>query len=535
GACISIPGPTLKVLTDNINGTLSKTTLIFTGRSFGYIVGSIIGGVLFDCFNQLLLLALSMFCSAIPSFLIPSCTHLAPLAFLISLQGVSMGFLDAGGNVVCINVWGTKSASAIQSIHFTFGFGAFIAPLIAKPFLSSATTSTNSSLSSLTSPSLLSSTSTLSPSISMLKKSPPDLNISTHNNNKILFSKFEEFACWCSIKCPYWTISFYLTLVGIFIFSLYLYPYISSKSQSLQSTHHAEDDATVYKPVSMKIELTLLFMLSTFFFCYVGMEVSYGGLVASYSTRTLKFSQQNAALVTSLFWSTFSLGRLLSIFIANYIKPSVMIVGNLILTLIPLVLLTVSHYLLLQNATEILYAGSACLGLGMSSIFPAGVSWVGNYIKLTGKYASIFVVGSAIGEMVLPILGAHLMLVNDIYLIYMLLAISIFSLILFIIMAKIAQVISRLDGRRYVGVKLGEEVVSLTNLTNNDEDGDEENDEDSDLFDVVKDDKRLLIHQGNNGNKHVKFDLNMTTSGFSTNPHHNAKSILKAKDIMKND
>ena len=37
---------------------------------------------------------------------------------------------------MCLELWGQQSAPYMQALHFSFGLGAFIAPLIAAPFLS---------------------------------------------------------------------------------------------------------------------------------------------------------------------------------------------------------------------------------------------------------------------------------------------------------------------------------------------------------------------------------------------------------------
>jgi hypothetical protein len=45
-------------------------------------------------------------------------------------------FIYLGGNVLCLDAWrGFDSGPFLHSIHFTFGIGAFIAPVIAEPFL----------------------------------------------------------------------------------------------------------------------------------------------------------------------------------------------------------------------------------------------------------------------------------------------------------------------------------------------------------------------------------------------------------------
>ncbi|UYV65752.1 KIAA1919 [Cordylochernes scorpioides] len=45
-------------------------------------------------------------------------------------------FVCPGGNVWCLDLWGKKSAPVMQALHFFFALGAFVAPLVAEPFLS---------------------------------------------------------------------------------------------------------------------------------------------------------------------------------------------------------------------------------------------------------------------------------------------------------------------------------------------------------------------------------------------------------------
>ena len=40
-----------------------------------------------------------------------------------------------GGNVLCLDLWGRNSGPFMQALHFSFGLGAFVAPLLAAPFL----------------------------------------------------------------------------------------------------------------------------------------------------------------------------------------------------------------------------------------------------------------------------------------------------------------------------------------------------------------------------------------------------------------
>ena len=54
-----------------------------------------------------------------------------------------------GGNVYMLELWKGKSPPYMQLVHFMFGFGACIAPLIAEPFIKSNTHQANSMFSAL--------------------------------------------------------------------------------------------------------------------------------------------------------------------------------------------------------------------------------------------------------------------------------------------------------------------------------------------------------------------------------------------------
>ena len=55
-----------------------------------------------------------------------------------TLTSFVSGALDAGGNVLCLDTWQNDDAGPwMNSIHFSFAIGVFIAPLVSMPFLGS--------------------------------------------------------------------------------------------------------------------------------------------------------------------------------------------------------------------------------------------------------------------------------------------------------------------------------------------------------------------------------------------------------------
>ena len=52
-------------------------------------------------------------------------------------------FNFSGGNIFCVKLWGRRNAQYLQTLHFAFAVGAFLAPVLAKPFLSNENLFTN--------------------------------------------------------------------------------------------------------------------------------------------------------------------------------------------------------------------------------------------------------------------------------------------------------------------------------------------------------------------------------------------------------
>lgn len=56
GMSIAVLGPTFQNLAQNVRRNVSDIYFVFVGRSLGYLGGSVLGGLLFDCLNAHLLL-----------------------------------------------------------------------------------------------------------------------------------------------------------------------------------------------------------------------------------------------------------------------------------------------------------------------------------------------------------------------------------------------------------------------------------------------------------------------------------------------
>ena len=138
-----------------------------------------------------------------------------------------------------------------------------------------------------------------------------------------------------------------------------------------------------------------------FFMLYVGTEVSFGGYLYSHTVKScdLQFSQHDGALITSVFWGMFSVGRFIAIPLSTRISPRTMVIKDLIGSLTAAVLM----FALKHNPT-VLWLGAGLFGLSMASVFPSGYHYVETCMSLSNAATSLLVVGSALGEMLIPLL-----------------------------------------------------------------------------------------------------------------------------------
>ena len=180
----------------------------------------------------------------------------------------------------------------------------------------------------------------------------------------------------------------------------------------------------------------ILIMLFVFYFLYVGMEVTYGAFLMAFCVDYLQWDKTKGVLMTSVFWGSFAIGRGLAIPLAKCLNPPVMLIADLILCCLSLTGLLMG----LESNETILWFCTAVLGLGLSSVFPTGITWAERYMHVTGKATAVFVVGSALGEMAMPALVGWLFEVkNPMWLVKILLACALLSVVLYIFMQNLAS------------------------------------------------------------------------------------------------
>ena len=123
-------GPTLPGLANNTGSQLSHISLLFVARSSGYLAGSLLGGRLYDRITGHPVMSGSLLLMAAMMGTAPLLTRLGVLACAIFALGMAEGALDVGGNTLLVWVHQEKVGPFMNGLHFFFGVGAFLSPLI---------------------------------------------------------------------------------------------------------------------------------------------------------------------------------------------------------------------------------------------------------------------------------------------------------------------------------------------------------------------------------------------------------------------
>jgi FHS family Na+ dependent glucose MFS transporter 1 len=129
----------------------------------------------------------------------------------------------------------------------------------------------------------------------------------------------------------------------------------------------------------------------------VGGESGYGAWIYTYAF-TLKFGTEvTAAYLTSAFWGSFTLGRLLGIWVSTRARP---------ITILALdfagCIASVGLILLFQESVVLLWIGTILFGISQASIFPTFLTLAEERMHITGTIAGLFLVGAGAGGMILP-------------------------------------------------------------------------------------------------------------------------------------
>jgi fucose permease len=123
-------GPTLLGLSKQTGSELSQISFLFTARAFGYLVGSFVGGRLYDRLPGHRTMAGALLVVAGMLALVPTLPLLWLLTAVLLAIGFMEGVVDVGGNTLIVWVHRDRVAPYMNGLHLFYAIGAFLSPLI---------------------------------------------------------------------------------------------------------------------------------------------------------------------------------------------------------------------------------------------------------------------------------------------------------------------------------------------------------------------------------------------------------------------
>lgn len=283
--------------------------------------------------------------------------------------------LIAGANIWIINLWGKKNGPMLQIYHFAFGLGGLLSPIVAEPFLS------------------------VYRGAAELAEIAEDVTDSPLNATAV-FRKSR-------IEIPYGMIAF--IHFALFVSMLVLYKIDPRDSKPPPEV--LKDDVTASKPK----RYTLLMCLSFYLMVYVALESSLGQMLATFAVKSkLQFSKSHASYLSSLFWTTFTISRVVSAFWAMKSTPKHMMFTEHAMTIVAL---GTFLYFGETNSTMV-WVCAAMVGIGAAGMFATAITWVVEFMPLTNRMMSISTVFSGSGGAAPPFIVGRFIDENPMALIY---------------------------------------------------------------------------------------------------------------------
>ncbi|KAK3108940.1 hypothetical protein FSP39_019298 [Pinctada imbricata] len=295
--------------------------------------------------------------------------------FLFVMQGTFEGVINIAGQKLILELWREKASSPMHALHFGFGIGSFIVPLIANPFLA---VPDYINLQNTTNASLIKdiTTTTL-----------PDLTT-------IVYVKESR------IEWPFLIVGV-IAVAESLLFHYYQFfgkdsrnPEIINveKQSKAKSLKEIIDPATCASG-NRFYGLSLFFLLFLYFFQATGGERIYGKFIRAFAIDHFGMDGDEASLLNTEFWISFSAGRFLGFILAICIPIRILIVLECTGGLISAVLLNIFA----RDNSLALWILTVPMGIFIAPCFPSGVGWGDYHVKMTGFGITFLLLGGALG------------------------------------------------------------------------------------------------------------------------------------------
>lgn len=379
GSCLGMIGPTMLDIQIRTNSSIVETSYIIIGRAIGMSIGTFVSGPMSNLLGTQYSISIAMIAAAITTAGVPWPKDIRATIGIFVFNGFFYGIEETCLYLYMIFMWGIECETFIQALHFSFGVGGTIAPLIAREFLLPRNDS----------------------------YADAHINEWTPDDVRIHYC-YEIVAICCFI------VSIIFIILGRCAPETLEHP--SRSEEDVHDEGHANGRPSIAQTMSMieadkhqrlKTLITRIVCICStclFLFFYCGVEVNFGTFISPYAIEgPLHMTKSEGALMASLFWFIFTFSRIFTIFYIQKIGSKY----NLILCTI---ILIISNIVLVPFPDNrlCLYIGTVLVGIGTSSIYASIFGFIELSIKMTPLITSLHISFACLGMSIFPILTSQL-------------------------------------------------------------------------------------------------------------------------------
>ncbi|MDQ1534572.1 MAG: hypothetical protein QOF28_2333 [Actinomycetota bacterium] len=136
GVVMGVLGPALPSLRAQVGASVSGISFVFVTQSAGYLIGAITGGRGLDRGYGHRMLGSALVLMAAGLAFIVSAHTLVLMCGAFFLLGLAIGFAEVASNTLIVWARNPTSPAMINALHFVFGVGALLSPLLVNRSLS---------------------------------------------------------------------------------------------------------------------------------------------------------------------------------------------------------------------------------------------------------------------------------------------------------------------------------------------------------------------------------------------------------------
>ena len=130
GLSAAVFGPTLPALAQRTQTDLSAISFLFIARSIAYMLSSLQSGRWYDRLPGHAVLTAGLLLLAVGMALTPLIPFLWALTIIVLVLGIADAMIDLGVNTLLVWVHRDKVGPFMNGMHFFFGLGALLAPVV---------------------------------------------------------------------------------------------------------------------------------------------------------------------------------------------------------------------------------------------------------------------------------------------------------------------------------------------------------------------------------------------------------------------